>query len=194
MKQALKQQLDKVIDVHKLTKVYKDVENKRILAGRFDLFVYDRTIDPTIFADNLGKAFMSKKKNPIPIAVRTVPETLRYIENVKSSAIYYKSGGATTNIKVANLDQTDAEIVENVHALLKAMKKQFNPLHVHSISLKTPDSIALPIYTSLYIPNEPPKAVKVRPPASAVPIEAETPGFARRLFAGSQNPKQLKLH
>jgi len=177
----LKSRLGKVITMRKLRKNYKDFESKRNLCGRFDLFVYDRRISAVAFTDFLGKAFLSKKKNPIAIAAREVPQILREIDNVKSSALYFKNGGASTSIKVGLLDLTDDEIVENTLALLKAMYKIFDPSIVQSISLKTPDSVSLPIYNSLAEPPAKRIKLQVRPPASSIPIEAETEEFAKKL-------------
>jgi len=177
----LKSCLGKVITMRKLELNYREPERRAVLCGRFDLFVYDKRIDAGRLATLCGKPFLTKKKNPVSINVRSVGGVMSEIEQVKSSALYFKNGSATTSIKVAHLDFTDSQIVENVNAVLKEMSTIFDPLAVQSICIKAADSVSLPLFQCVRPSNPRPKPIITRPPAASVPIEAESAEFERQL-------------
>jgi len=162
--------IKKVIKRNKFEVNYKDFEEKQKLCGRFDLFLVER--GTKAYHPLFGKAFISKKKVPVPIVVTDADQVKQKIEQLKSSAFYNKSsGGNSITIKAARLDQTDEEIVGNIMAVLSHMRPIFGK-KVQSISLKTPDSLSLPIYQTIVIP-EGRILLKRKAPARATPHPLE---------------------
>jgi len=189
--QTLKSQLGKVITLSKLKRNYHDVEEKSKLCGRFDLFLYDKRLPAQSLPHVCGKVFLEKKKNPISITVRTVGGVLNEIERVKQCALYFKNGGVSTTIKAARFDFTDEQIVENITAVLSKMHKFVDPVSVQSISIKTTDSIALPVYQCAVQQREA-KKIKTNPPAGSVPAEEESHNFFKKIERALQNDEYAK--
>jgi len=179
--QGLKSQFGKVLTITKLTRNYAEHEERRKLCGKFDLFLYDKHIKAGVLPSRVGKALIGKKKNPIAITVRSVAGVSNEVARVKKCAFYFKSGGVSTSIKVARLDFTDDEIVDNVIAVLNKMSTLLDPSSIQSISIKTPDSITLPIYQRAVQIEETKKIKTSVPPASSVLLEAETKEFEQLL-------------
>jgi len=188
----LKSCFGKVITMSKLRANYREPERRAVLCGRFDLFVYDRRINAERLATVCGKPFLTKKKNPVSISVRTMSGVMSEIERVKSSAVYFRNGGTTTSIKVANLDFADDQIVENASAILKKMSTIFDSLAVQSISIKTADSVSLPLFQCARPSNRSSKPIITRPPAASIPIEAESEEFERDLDLALANKKSTQ--
>jgi len=123
----------------------------------------------------------TKKKNPVSITVRSVGGVMNEIKKVKSSALYFKNGGVSTSLKVARLDLTTDQIVENISSVLKKMYTILDPKAVQIICMKTPDSVSLPLYECVRPSCKQPIHLITRPPASSVLIEAETDAFENDL-------------
>jgi len=104
------------------------------------------------------------------------------VEKIKYSALYYKNGGICTTIKVARLDHTEEQIVENITTVIKRMRavSGFDPSAVQSISIKAQGGTTLPFYQCARHPTGRTKFKRTLP-ASSVPIEAETDGFDKIL-------------
>eukprot|EP00955_Chlamydomonas_euryale_P074816 362143-Chlamydomonas_euryale.AAC.5 len=90
-----------------------------------------------------------KKKQPIPIRVTgNLPEQ---VKRAVECTYMFKNSGTCINIKVATSSFSKKQVAENVRAaLLQAAehipKKWSN---IRGVFLKTPDSVALPIFQTL---------------------------------------------
>lgn len=126
------------------------------------------------------------------ITVRSVGGVIEEINKVKSSALYFKNGGVTTCLKVAHMDFTVDQIVENTSVVLKKMYTIFDPSVVQSISIKAADSVSLPLYQCVRPRKATPKPIITRPPVKSIPIEAETAAFERLVDTALVNPKKRK--
>lgn len=141
--------LAKVMDLKKLQKNFSRFEDRRALAGAYDLFLADDRI-LSYLPKALGTKFFAQKKQPVPVRVsrKDVSFAVRAVYQRTQMVV---STGACTNVKVAHLGMSVDEIVENVIVAMNNcaahIPKGWNG--VQSINLKTSESVALPIYNSL---------------------------------------------
>ncbi|KAF1325636.1 Ap-2 complex subunit alpha, partial [Globisporangium splendens] len=141
--------LAKVMDIKKLKKNFSRFEDRRTLAGAYDLFLADDRIVPYL-PEALGSKFFIKKKQPVAVRVsrKDVSNGIRAIYQRTQMVV---STGVCTNVKVAHLGMSVDEAVENILVAMNNcaahIPKGWNG--VQSISIKTSDSVALPIYNAL---------------------------------------------
>ncbi|CEG42381.1 low quality protein: ribosomal l1 domain-containing protein 1-like [Plasmopara halstedii] len=143
------QGVTKVMSVKKLRKNFSQFEDKRALAGAYDMFLADDRVIPYLKGP-LGSKFFTKKKQPIAVRVsrKNVTSSLRLA--AKRTA-FHVSAGVCQNVKVARLDMTIEQIVDNIMVAMNScanlVPKGWNG--VQSINLKLVDSVALPVYNAL---------------------------------------------
>lgn len=138
----------KVLGISKLKANYKAHEQKRKLCDSYDMFLADDRILP-ILPKLLGKNFFKKKKQPVAVDL-TKKDWVAQVKRAVSATYLHISGGTCVNVKVGKSTMEEDEIVENTvvaieGAVNKIPRKWGN---VQSIYLKTPDSVALPIYVA----------------------------------------------
>ncbi|KAG6611834.1 ribosomal l1 domain-containing protein 1-like [Phytophthora cinnamomi] len=139
----------KVMTVKKLRKNFSRFEDKRALAAAYDMFLADDRVLPYL-KGHLGTKFFSKKKQPIAVRVsrKSVAASVRLAS--RRTALHV-SAGVCNNVKVARLDMTPEQIVDNIMVAMNScaslVPKGWNG--VQSISVKTSDSVALPVYNAL---------------------------------------------
>ena len=139
----------KVVGTSKLRTKYESHEAKRQLCRSYDLFLADERILPSL-PKLIGKAFFKKKKQPIPVDLRR-GNWAAEVKRACQHTYMFKSSGTCINIKVAKSGFSVQQIVDNVHAALCAAvqhvpKKWSN---VQGVFLKTPESVALPLFQTL---------------------------------------------
>jgi hypothetical protein len=141
--------LSKVMTVKKLRKHFSRFEDKRTLAGAYDLFLADDRVLPYLKAP-LGSKFFVKKKQPLPVRVSRKDVSFS-IRAVAHRTALHVSTGACSNVKVARLDMTVDEVVDNIMVAMNNCAAHIPKGWggVQSISVKTNDSVALPIYNAL---------------------------------------------
>ncbi|GAB9468984.1 Ap-2 complex subunit alpha [Globisporangium polare] len=141
--------LAKIMDIKKVKKNFSRFDDKRTLAGAYDLFLADDRILPYL-PDALGSKFFIKKKQPISVRVsrKDVSHGIRAIYHRTQMIV---STGACTNVKVAHLAMSVDEMVENIlvatNNCAAHIPKGWNG--IQSISIKTNESVALPVYNAL---------------------------------------------
>lgn len=139
----------KVMTVKKLRKNFSRFEDKRALAAAYDMFLADDRVLPYL-KGHLGTKFFVKKKQPIAVRVsrKSLAASLRLASR---RTAFHVSAGVCNNVKVACLDMTPEQIVENIMVAMNncanLVPKGWNG--VQSISVKTSDSVALPVYNAL---------------------------------------------
>ncbi|KAI9920402.1 hypothetical protein PsorP6_015578 [Peronosclerospora sorghi] len=139
----------KIMTVKKLRKHFARFEDRRALVAAYDLFLADDRVLPYLKGP-LGTKFFTKKKTPIAVRVsrKNVATSVRLAS--RRTALHI-SAGVCNNVKVARLDMTLEQIVENIMVAMNEcahlVPKGWNG--VQSISIKTSDSVALPVYNAL---------------------------------------------
>lgn len=139
----------KIIGLSKLRTKYESHEAKRELCKLYDIFLADERILPSL-PKLIGKSFFNKKKQPIPIKItgKNFPEQ---VKKALSCTYLFKNSGTCINIKVGLSSFSQAQLAENIHSVLVQMvqhvpKKWGN---IRSVFLKTPESVALPIWQTV---------------------------------------------
>lgn len=137
----------KVMPVSKLRKNYKPFEAKRQLCASYDIFLTDCRI-VALLPKLIGKKFFESKK--IPVVVDLTKEDLKSeLETAINSTYLHLTSGPCSSVKiglgsqgVSALTENGAEIIKQVIEKIPGGWDNIKVLHV-----KTPDSLALPIYT-----------------------------------------------
>eukprot|EP00928_Gymnodinium_smaydae_P075223 TRINITY_DN58223_c0_g1_i1.p1 TRINITY_DN58223_c0_g1~~TRINITY_DN58223_c0_g1_i1.p1 ORF type:complete len:430 (-),score=132.87 TRINITY_DN58223_c0_g1_i1:158-1378(-) len=139
--------ITKVIGIDKLRRNYKSLEQKRALADAFDLFLCDISIleaMPKILGNTFYK---NKKKAPIPVRLREAdPET--NLKKALSGTPLRMPAGPCLTVKIGRVSMDEESLIANAASVIahvtKHLKQQDNL--VQSITVKTTDSPALPIW------------------------------------------------
>lgn len=137
----------KVMPVSKLRKNFKPFEAKRQLCASYDIFLTDCRI-VSLLPKLIGKKFFESKK--IPVVVDLTKEDLKSeLESAINSTYLHLTSGPCSSVKiglgsqgVSALTENGAEIIKQVIEKIPGGWDNIKVLHV-----KTPDSLALPIYT-----------------------------------------------
>ncbi|CAI5735953.1 unnamed protein product [Peronospora destructor] len=143
------QGVTKVMTVKKLRKNFSRFEDKRALAAAYDMFLADDRVLPYLKGP-LGTTFFTKKKTPVAVRVsrKNVATSVRLASR---RTAFHVSAGVCNNVKVARLNMTPEQIVDNImvaaNSCASLIPKGWNG--VQSISIKTNNSVALPVYNAL---------------------------------------------
>lgn len=138
----------KVLGISKLRANYKAHEQKRKLCDSYDMFLADDRVLP-LLPKLLGKNFFKKKKQPVAVDL-TKKDWVAQVHRAVSATYLHIAGGTCVNVKVGKSTMEVDEIVENAVAAIdgavnKIPRKWGN---IQSIYIKTPDSVALPVYVA----------------------------------------------
>ncbi|CAJ1929179.1 unnamed protein product [Cylindrotheca closterium] len=142
--------IKKVLGLQSLRKKHAQFEQRRELLNKYNVFMADDRILPML-TKSLGKDFFKAKKQPIPINL-TRKEALPFTIQKALSATYMTlSAGTCVTIKCGHTGMKPEALVENVaeiakNAVPKIPRKWAN---VQAISIKTPESVALPVYSKV---------------------------------------------
>ena len=104
-----------MIGVSKLRTDYKVHESRRQLCSSYDMFLADSRVIPML-PRLLGKAFFSKKKQPVPVDI-TKADWVGQIQKALGSTYMFKSGGSCMVIRAARSSMDPQSIVENLMAV-----------------------------------------------------------------------------
>lgn len=142
----------RVIGVGKLSKKFRSYEAKRLLADQHDLFVADERILP-LLPKSLGKAFLTRKsKIPVKMDMSRPADLKTNLDDILyQSTFLYLGQGTCLNVKVGIVGQSIEQIVENVMAAIKGVggKIPGKDENIQSLHLKLPNSVSLPLYSTL---------------------------------------------
>jgi ribosome biogenesis protein UTP30 len=147
--------IKKVVSLDKLRKEYSQFKQKRELCESFDLFLSDDRILPML-PKVLGKVFFEKKKQPIPVVV-TSKNLNTVVDNACNHTYLFLSGGVCSAVRVATTEFEEKHIVDNILSAVKGIAEVIPGKwkNIQSINIKTADSVALPIYNSYSIEEDP---------------------------------------
>lgn len=141
--------LAKIMTVKKLKKNFSRFDDKRTLAGAYDLFLADDRILPYL-KEHLGTKFFIKKKQPLAVRVsrKDVSNSVRAV--FRRTALH-TSTGVCSNVKIAHMGMPVDEIVANILVGMNNVAAHISKSWrgIQSINIKTADSVSLPIYNSL---------------------------------------------
>ncbi|XP_028395471.1 ribosomal L1 domain-containing protein 1-like [Dendronephthya gigantea] len=141
--------ITKVIPIKKLKTHYKSYESRRQLLAMYDVFLCDSNIHH-ILPRLLGKEFYRKKKFPIPINLgkKNIAEE---INGALQCTLMSVGQGSCSAIRIAHSGMSPEEIVTNimdgVSEITKVIPRGW--ANIQSMNIKSSNSIALPIHTSL---------------------------------------------
>ena len=141
--------LERVISLSALRRNYKEYSDRRKLVASHDLFLADDRITPML-TKTLGKIFLKKKKQPVPIRLNR-GSLKRNIELKRNSTYLFLGWGACCSVKVGRTDFTPKQVAENTMAAIRGLiqKVPRKWKNIQSMHLKSTESIALPIYNAL---------------------------------------------
>jgi len=137
----------KVLGLQSLREKHAQYSQRRDLLHRYTVFMADDRILPML-TTALGKDFFKAKKQPIPVRL-TRKEALPFtIQKALASTHMTLSRGTCVTIPMGVTNMSSEKLVENavavaVGAANKVPRKWAN---IRSMSIKTPDSTALPFY------------------------------------------------
>lgn len=126
---------------------------KAKLANSYETFLVDGSICGNTFAF-LGKTFIKKKKNPIPIQMGKSLEKRPLKESIENALkkVQYRqtASGDVTTIDFGNDGMSSSEMADNLKALVKELKGQFpgGYENIRAISIRPAfaSSISIPVY------------------------------------------------
>lgn len=137
----------KVMPVSKLRKNFKPFEAKRQLCASYDLFLTDCRI-VALLPKLIGKKFFDAKK--IPVVVDLTKEDLKSeLEVAINSTYLHLTSGPCSSVKIGLGSQGISALTENASQIIKQVIEKIPGGwdNIKVLHLKTPDSLALPIYT-----------------------------------------------
>lgn len=160
--------VSKVIPISKLKTNYKSFEAKRLLSASYDVFLADRRLYQML-PRLLGKKFFEKKKFPIPVDLQKKDLAFE-IHRARDSTYLHIGLGSCCHIPVGRVGFPPEDLCSNITSAIMGVASHIprGLKNIQSVHLKTPDSIALPIHSSL------------PPPPGLLPAAAdETPATKR---------------
>lgn len=151
----------KVIGYSKLVKKYPQYSDRRKLIYEYDLFFCDYTLY-NLLRKPTGKIFYERKKIPYPIDCNGVPAHLQdkyktyeeYLNSLGNFTYFIMGNGPVYTVKVARTTMSLKESVKNIiHGIYNTvphiLRESIKHTKVRQISIKTADSISLPIFNQL---------------------------------------------
>ncbi|KAJ1956732.1 proteasome-interacting protein cic1 [Dipsacomyces acuminosporus] len=142
-------QLKEVISIYQLKHDYKSYEVRRQLLGSYDLFLADDRIIRSL-PEALGVKFFAKKKLPSPVDI-AAGNIKKEITKAISCTYFTPTKGTCAAIKIGTTEMTPKQLAENIETAVSAIVERIPKKweNVQSLSIKTGDSLSLPIYNSL---------------------------------------------
>jgi ribosome biogenesis protein UTP30 len=137
----------KVMPVSKLRKNFKPFEAKRQLCASYDIFLTDCRI-VSLLPKLIGKKFFESKK--IPVVVDLTKEDLKSeLETAINSTYLHLTSGPCFSVKIGLGSQEVSALTENGAQIIKQVIEKIPGGwdNIKVIHVKTPDSLALPVYT-----------------------------------------------
>lgn len=145
----------KVLTLTSLRQKYTSYQQKRDLLHKYNVFMADDRILPML-SKALGKAFIQTKRLPVPIDLTRQKALPFAIQKALSATYMTVNTGTCVTIRAGHTGMEVEKLVENVLAVTKGAvpKMPRKWANVQLISIKTADSISLPVY------NKTPEALR----------------------------------
>ncbi|KAM6896894.1 ribosomal L1 domain-containing protein 1 [Xenentodon cancila] len=141
--------ISEIIPYKVLKTEYKPYEAKRRLLGNFDMFLSDDRIR-RLLPSHLGKHFYERKKEPLSVDLQSKHLARDLQRVIQGTSMKITNKGCCCMARVAHSGMTADEVTENIEATVQTVvsKMRMKGPVLKLIHLKTPTSVALPIYTS----------------------------------------------
>ncbi|NWS72783.1 RL1D1 protein, partial [Crotophaga sulcirostris] len=141
--------VSQIISYKTLKKEYKLFEAKRRLLNRFDLFLSDDRIR-RLLPSHLGKHFYERKKVPLSVNLKAKNLAKELQKHIQGTTLPVTSKGSCHTARVGHTGMEVDQILDNIMAAVEVIAKKLpkNWKNVKLLHLKTPKSIALPIFTA----------------------------------------------
>lgn len=135
-----------VMGLETLRSDYADYAARRRLVRTYPIFLADDRIVPMLPAV-LGRDCWHRP--PLPIRIQSATAMHRAIYQTTVLAI--SKGGTCCSVRAGYVDQEPSELVENVVAIVREAQQKLGArkLRMQAVSVKLPDSAALPIWNML---------------------------------------------
>lgn len=172
----------RVMGLEKLRKRYRTFEAKRELMNQYDLFLADDRVEP-LLPKLLGSPFFRSKK--VPMSVRLSRNPVKEAKRaLHSTALHLSGGGSCVAVKAGHTGMTPAALAGNVVDVLRgvAAKAPRGWTNVLSVHIKTPDSVALPVYYATVAPED---------LAGVAPTAGAAEGATAKVKAAAAKGKQM---
>jgi ribosome biogenesis protein UTP30 len=132
-------------DVKKLYATFKDIKK---LASSYTHFVCDPSIMSHLYG-KLGKTFGARNNFPVPADYKDVSKMPTAVNKAINGSTYMHMAGKNITIKLGLTNMTKKKVAENVTAGVEfaVAKLRLGWKDVHSLGMKTSDSVTLPIYS-----------------------------------------------
>jgi len=137
--------ITKVIGIDKLKRNYKSLEQKRALADAFDLFLCDVSV-AEMMPKLLGSVFYDKKKKPpIPVRFRDQNPEEALKKAINATPLRIPAGPCLT-VKFGRADMAEEGLAKNAATVIAHVVRHLRANPIMSISVKSTDSPALPVW------------------------------------------------
>ncbi|XP_033211190.1 ribosomal L1 domain-containing protein CG13096-like [Belonocnema kinseyi] len=148
-------QIKTIIPINQLKNEYNQFELKRNLVNSYDHFLVEGKISGHV-ARLLGKFFTKKRK--LPTSIRIGSKDLKHEIDYALSKTTMKlaSNGDTHICQIGTTSMKKSEIVENIEAACNSLSINFPGKweNIRSVLIKTPKSLAIPIYITMKNKNK----------------------------------------
>jgi ribosome biogenesis protein UTP30 len=167
----------KVIGVTKLRTEWGQFEARRKLLNSYDVFMCDDAIS-LVLTRFLGKQFITSKKFPVGVKMGPGHNVGTQILKMRDSVPFYLTAGTVQSIPIGRTSFTASQVTENLQSALALIVSHIPNkwLNVRQISVRTANSVALPIYTA--VPTRPAQLK-----AAALKEKAEKQALKQEKFA-----------
>ena len=182
--------VDKVLSLTKLRTRFADHQKKRELCGSYDLFLADDRILPML-TKALGREFFKHKKQPRPIKV--LRKNLEgQISKARDSTRLYLGWGNCSAVRIARTDMSTAEIIANlsqgIQHVAQAVPRGWKG--IQALHIKTPDSVALPLYSKAPEVQALLRAASSSGDQQVVPADSNNSGKKSKAAAAKKSSKK----
>ncbi|KRT78605.1 ribosomal protein [Oryctes borbonicus] len=146
--------IKKIIPLYQLKTEYSEFELKRKLVELYDMFLVDGKISKYT-VKNLGKIFMEKRKLPIPVHMNVANLKDHFDFSVRKTSLNIHPHGDNFVVQIAHSDMTEDQIYENFEEACANLAKLIPGgwANIRLLNLKTPKSLAIPVYYTLKNPS-----------------------------------------
>ncbi|XP_012285949.1 ribosomal L1 domain-containing protein CG13096 [Orussus abietinus] len=136
-----------VIPMNRVRNEFDQYELKRKLLGSYDFFLIDGKIAGHV-SHMLGKHFWKKRKLPTPVKMQSKDLKLEIDIALQKTSMQLHSLGNSHVVQIGHTAMMDERIRDNVIATCKQLAKYYPGgwKNIRSIHIKTPKSLAVPIY------------------------------------------------
>ena len=140
--------LKEVISLNDIKKLYADLKNLKKLASSHTHFVCDPAVMSHLY-NKLGKTFGARNNFPVPVDYKDTSKLVTAINKAIHGSTYMHLSGKNITIKFGLTNMGKKEITENVIQGIEfaVQKLQNGWKDIHSLGLKTSDSVSLPVYS-----------------------------------------------